>query len=139
VAGTYRLRLLVRAGSGRPRVISKRLIVGPQTTFGNVYASALAGATNPIVVAVAKGLPPHNPAVRLPVAAPGAHDRVGTLEQAHCTDPAAGCSTSVSAAPSARSSAGPGGLTWALSALGAVALLAVLALGWRRTRRRRAG
>jgi Peptidase family M28/PKD domain len=139
VAGTYRLRLLVRAGPGRPRVIIKRLIVGPQTTFGNIYASALAGATNPIAVAVAKGLPPHNPAVSLPVAAPGAHDRVGTLEQAHCTDPAAGCPTSVSAAPSARSSAGPGGLTWALSALGAVALLAVLALGWRRTRRRRAG
>ncbi len=139
LAGSYRLRLLVRAGSGRPRVISQRLVVGPQTSFGNVYASALAGATNPIAVAVAKGLPPHNPAVQLPVAVPGARDRVGTLAQAHCTDPATGCPVGVSAAQSARTSAGPGGLTWALSASAAVVLLAVLALGWRRTRRRRTG
>jgi Peptidase family M28/PKD domain len=139
VAGTYRLRLLVRAGSGKPRVISKRLIVGSQRTFGNIYASALAGATNPIAVAVAKGLPPHNPGVRLPVAVPGAHDQVGTLAQAHCADPATGCPTSASATRSARSSAGPSGLTWALSALGTIALLAVLTQGWRRTRRRRVG
>jgi hypothetical protein len=139
LAGTYRLRLLVRAGSGRPRVISKRLVVGPQKSFGNVYASALSGATNPIAVAVAKGLPPHNPAVRLPVAVPGVHDRVGTVAQAHCQDPATGCPTSDSAAPPARTSAGPGGLTWALSALGAGVLLAVLALGWRRRRRGKAG
>ena len=36
--GTYTLRLLVRAGRGKPRVISKRLLVGPQAGFANVYA-----------------------------------------------------------------------------------------------------
>ena len=80
--GAYTLRLLVRGQSGRPRVISKPLIVGPQPAFGNVYGSLSAGAANPVAVAVAKGLPPRNPAVRLPAAVPGARDRVGTAAQA---------------------------------------------------------
>ncbi|HKR71310.1 MAG TPA: M28 family peptidase [Streptosporangiaceae bacterium] len=135
VAGAYRLRLLVRAGSGRPRVISKRLIVGPQPTFRNIYASALGNTANPIALAVAKGLPPHNPAVRLPVAAPGLRDKVGTVAQASCKGPVAarrGCATAGSPAPP---STGPGGLTWALSIIGGVLLLAALALVWRRVRR----
>jgi hypothetical protein len=141
IAGSYSLRLLVRVGSGKLRVISKRLIVGPQATFANVYASALNGTANPIAMAVAKGLPPHNPAVRLPVAVPGARDWVDPVAQARCTGRISchhNSATGVSAAPSAQYSAGPGGLTWALSILGVV-LFAVLLLGWRRVRHRRPG
>ena len=141
LAGAYTLRLMVRAGAGKPRVIAKRLIVGTQPTFSNIYASALNGTANPIARAVAQGIPPPNPAVRLPEAVPGARDRVGTVAQARCTGRIDGrhdCPASVSVPPSARSPARPGGLPWMLSILG-VALLATMLLGWRRVRRGRAG
>jgi len=133
--GGYTLRLVVRAGAGQPRIVSERLIVGPQPAFGNVYGTAPAGAANPIAVAVAKGLPPRNPAVRLPAATPGARDRIGTAAQARRAGPAAG----IPARPGgsrARPVSGPAGLTWALSILGAGALVAVLGVAWRRWRRR---
>ena len=117
--GSYTLRLLVRASGGRPRVISKRLIVGPQTAFGNGYAAAPAGAANPVFVAVAKGLPPHNPAVRLPVPVAGVTDRVGTQAQARRAGQAA-------AEPARPAGSSPWPWPWALGAAGALVLLAVI-------------
>ncbi len=126
--GDYTLRLLVRAGRARPRVISKRLIVGPQAAFGNPYSVALAGAASPVAVAVARGLPPHNPAVRLPAPVAGARDRVGTVALARRAGEAA-------AKPA--SPAGSSPLPWAAGAAGALAALAALVLAWRRARRAR--
>ncbi len=128
--GAYTLRLLVRGQSGRPRVISKPLIVGPQPAFGNVYGSLSAGAANPVAVAVAKGLPPRNPAVRLPAAVPGARDRVGTAAQARRAGPPA----TTRARPS-RSSSGSATLIWAVSILAAVLVVGGLLIGRRRRRR----
>jgi hypothetical protein len=138
-AGTYRLRLLVRAGSGRPRVIRKRVVVGPQTLFRNVYESALGNTSNPFEVAVAKGLPPHNPGVHLPVAVPGARDRVGTIAQAHCAGSTTGCAASGAGVPSGQPKAGAGGLASALGIAGGALLIVLLALAWRLARRRRTG
>jgi Peptidase family M28/PKD domain len=131
--GAYTLRLLVRAGHARPRVISKRLIVGPQAAIGNPYGTALAGAANPVAVAVAKGLPPHNPAVRLPAPVAGARDRVGTVARAR----RAGAATATPATPARPAGSSP--LPWALGAAGALMLLAILVLAWRRASRARQG
>lgn len=133
VPGIYRLRLLVRAGLGRPRVVSKPLIVGPQTSFSNVYGTVPSEAANPIAVAVAKGLPPQNPAVRLPVPVPGARDRVGTVAQARRAGPL----TTIRARPPAHRSAGSTTLTWALALLSAVVVLAIVLVSWQWGRRRR--
>ncbi len=128
--GAYTLRLLVRAAGARPRVISKRLIVGPLPAFANVYGSLSPGAANPVAVAVAKGLPPRNPAVRLPAAVPGARDRVGTAAQARRAGPPA----TIRARPSG-SASGSAALTWALGIAGAVVVLGGLLIARRRRRR----
>jgi hypothetical protein len=128
--GAYTLRLLVRAGRASPRVISKRLHVGPQAAIANPYGRALAGAANPVAVAVAKGLPPHNPAVRLPAPVAGARDRVGTEARARRVR----APTAMPARP-----AGSSPLPWALGAAGALVLLAIIALAWRRASRARQG
>src|SRR5258708_14431565 len=78
VGGRYTLRLSVAAGRGRPRVISRRLLVAPQAPLRNPYSSLPRAAPNSIGYLVARGLPPANPAVRLPAATAGSHDRVGT-------------------------------------------------------------
>jgi hypothetical protein len=109
-------------------VISKRLIVGPQAAFGNGYAGLPAGAANPVFVAVAKGLPPHNPAVQLPVPVAGVRDRAGTVAQAR----RAGRAAAEPARP-----AGSSPLPWVLGAAGALVLLAIPVLAWRRARRTR--
>ncbi len=73
-------------------------------------------------MAVAKGLPPQNPAVRLPAPVPGARDRVGTVAQAR----RAGPPTTIRARPPAHRSAGSTTLTWALALLSAVVVLAIV-------------
>lgn len=129
--GAYTLRLLVRAGLGRPRVISKLLIAGPRPAFANSYATAPSGRANPIFVAVAKGRPPRNPAVRLPTPAAGARDRVGTVAQARRARQAP---RSGQRSPEPSPPAGGSPLPWALG--GAAGLMvAILALAWRRARR----
>jgi Peptidase family M28/PKD domain len=130
--GDYTLRLLVRAGHGRPRVISKRLLVGPQAGIANPYARAPAGAASPVAIAVAKGLPPPNPAARLPAPVPGARDRVGTVAQARRPADAPR-----QARRSAARHAGSAVLAWIPALLGAAVLLLVVSLARLRVRRRR--
>jgi Peptidase family M28/PKD domain len=126
-SGHYTLRLSVAAGQGRPRVISRRLLVAPQPPLRNPYSRLPRAAANSIGYLVARGLPPANPAVKLPAPTAGAHDMVGTVAhvrrlraRAHPRRPAA---------------AGPAPITWALGSLGAVLVLASLLLAVRRGRR----
>ena len=124
VGGRYTLRLSVAAGRGRPRVISRRLVVAPQAPLRNPYSSLPRAAPNSIGYLVARGLPPANPAVKLPAATAGSHDRVGTA--AHVRRLAARAHARAPAA------SGPSAITWALGSLGAVLVLASLVLGVRR-------
>ena len=124
VGGRYTLQLSVAAGRGRPRVISRRLLVAPQAPLRNPYSSLPRAAPNSIGYLVARGLPPANPAVKLPAVTAGSHDRVGTAAhvrrlaaRAHARGPAA---------------SGPSAITWALGSLGAVVVLASLVLAARR-------
>jgi hypothetical protein len=126
--GRYRLRLFVTAGHRRPRVISMRLLVAPQAPIQNPYAQLRRAPAGSIGALVARGLPPPNPAVTLPVPAVGRGDRVGTAAQVR----------RLGARTHARPSAGtgPSALPWALGSLCAVLLLVGLALAARRIRQR---
>jgi hypothetical protein len=129
VSGRYPLRLSVTSGRGRPRVISRRVLVAPQAPLRNPYSLVPQAAGNPIGYLVARGLPPANPAVQLPTATAGAHDMVGTAAHARRLE----------ARAHARASAAAGNapIAWALGSLGAVVALAGLVLVARRKRRKR--
>lgn len=125
VSGRYTLRLSVAAGQGRPRVISRRLLVAAQVPLRNPYSRPPQAAANSIGYLVARGMPPTNPAVELPVPTPGMHDRVGTAAQVR----------RIARARAHPSAPGPAPITWALVSLGAVLVLASLVLAVRRGRR----
>lgn len=126
VSGRYTLRLSVAAGLGRPRVISRRLLVEPQAPLRNPYSSPPPAPRNSIGYLVARGLPPANPAAGRPAATAGARDRVGTAAQVRRPGERARASAA----------AGPSAITWALAGLGAVVVLAGLVLAARRGSRR---
>jgi Peptidase family M28/PKD domain len=128
--GTYTLRLFVTARHGRPRMISVPVLVAPQAPIQNPYAQLHQAPAGSIGALVAKGLPPPNPAVTLPVPAAGRGDRVGTAAQVR----------RLAARAEGRRSAGtgPSALPWALGSLCAVVLLVGLALAARWNRQRHA-
>jgi hypothetical protein len=126
-SGHYTLRLSVAAGRGRPRVISRRLLVAPQVPLRNPFSRLPRAAANSIGYLVARGLPPANPAVKLPAATAGAHDMLGTA--AHVRR------LKARAHPRATAAAWPAPITWALASLGAVLVLASLVLAVRLGRR----
>ncbi len=130
VSGRYTLRLSVAAGRGRPRVISKLLLVAAQAALPNPYSVVPRAARNSIGYLVERGLPPANPAVELPAATAGARDRAGTAAQVRRLKARAGARARASAA------AGPSAITWALVGLGALVVLAGLVLATRRGPRR---
>jgi hypothetical protein len=127
-SGHYTLRLSVAAVRGLPRVMSRQLLVAPQVPLRNPFSHPPRAATNSIGYLVARGLPPANPAVKLPAATAGAHDMVGTA--AHVRR------LKARAHPRGSAAAGPAPITWALSSLGAVLVLASLILAVRRRERR---
>jgi hypothetical protein len=126
-AGSYRLRLTVSAGAGRPRVITRRIVVGPRAKFANPYASLPQGPAGSIGTLVARGLPPANPAAVLPGPAPGRRDQVGTAAQARRLTARA----HRTAVPAGHTSA----LPWAFAGAGVLALLGILMAVVLRTRR----
>jgi hypothetical protein len=128
--GRYTLRLSVTAGHGRPRVISVRLLVAPQAPIRSPYARLRPAPAGSIGALVARGLPPPNPAVTLPVPRAGGSDRVGTAAQVRRL---------AARAQGHRAGTGPSALPWALGSLCAVVLFVGLALAARRTRQRQAG
>jgi hypothetical protein len=131
-AGSYRLRLTVAAGAGRPRVIARRILVGPRANFATPYASLPHGPANSIGTLVAKGLPPANPAAVLPTPAPGRRDQVGTAARARRLTARA----RRTAVPAGHTSA----LPWAFAGAGVLVLLGILlAVALRARRGRRTG
>jgi hypothetical protein len=134
VSGPYTLRLSVAARRGRPRVISRRLLVAAQAPLRNPFSAAPRAPANSIGYLVVRGRPPANPAVELPSATAGAGDKVATA--AHVRRLAARAHAPAPASPGAGSSA----MAWALGGIGVIVLLAGLVLVARvKVRRRRAG
>lgn len=128
--GSYALRLTVRAGAGRARVITRKLAVGPAAAFRNYYGSRPRAPVNSLAYLAARGLPPRNPAAVLPKARAGRRDRVATAAQVR--------RLAARSHRSASSAAAASGLTWVLASAATVLLagLLVVVLRARRAGRR---
>jgi hypothetical protein len=126
-SGKYTLRLFVAAGRGRPRAVSVPVLVAPQAPIQNPYAQLRRAPAGSVGALVARGLPPPNPAVALPVPATGHGDRVATVEHVRRLAARARDRASPRTRPSA--------LPFALGSLSAVVVLTGVILVIRRSRR----
>lgn len=128
-SGKYTLRLFVSAERGGARAVSMPVLVAPQAPIRNPYAQLRRAPAGSVGALVARGLPPPNPAVALPVPATGHGDQAGTAE--HVRRLAARAHSRASART------GPSALPFALGSLCAVVVLTGVILLIRRSRRAR--